>query len=227
MESITQEVLEDVIDLVKFGPETRTLTHPEDRRQTAVHELGHGVLTVVLKTNPLHRVSLVSRSDFLGISEALPDENRRHQHRDYWLRRIAIALGGRAAEELVYGSAAGQTPGVESDLEQATWIATQMVCRWGMVPELRGSFLRQREDYLGQSESRSLFFSESTAREIDQAIQQILHAAERLAHATLERYQSRLADWATRLVDQEELTGNEVAALISQADGAAGSGAAN
>ena len=92
--AIDQEVIEETQDLVRYGPETDPDMAQEERRQVAVHELGHGLLTLEFNLETLHKVSLISRSDFLGMSGVLPDEKPAGRHRGYWLRKIAVCLGG-------------------------------------------------------------------------------------------------------------------------------------
>ncbi len=220
LDTITQGIVEEVIDWVKFGPETQALINPQDRFQTAVHELGHGILTLTLKTNPLHRLSIISRSDYLGISETLPEDKHHRKHRGYWLNKIAVCLGGRVAEEITFGGFEGQNPGVENDFEQATRLATEMVCRWGMCSSLRGCFVSVSGDYLGKIEKKHLFFSEQTAKEIDQAIQQLLQEAEGIARTTLEKYRNPLQNWAEILVEEEEMSGERLENLLLESNNA-------
>lgn len=220
--TISQEIMEEVLDLVRFGPETGALKHPEERRQLAVHELGHGLLTTVFRPGALNRVSIISRSHHLGISQSLPLETFERKSRRYWFHELAICLGGRVAEEIVYGDTEGQTPGVESDFEKATRLATAMVCQWGMTKSLKGMLAFERQSYLGQVEKTRLFFSEQTAREIDQAVQQLLAEAEELARITLNPLQSLLGEWADTLVELEEISGEEVMNMLEKAKAATG-----
>jgi ATP-dependent metalloprotease FtsH len=214
-ESITQDLMEEVIDLVKFGPETDLLKHPDDRRRVAVHELGHAILTLALGTAPLLRVSLVSRSHYLGMSETLPDEEGpQGRHRNHWLRKIAVSLGGRVAEEIVFGQDEGKTAGAESDLEKATKISLKMVSQWGMAPGPKGAFFVSREDYLGQEEVNRLYLSERTAEALDRQVQDILVQAEATARETLEKHRHGLLSWAETLMEKEEMSGGEVAELM-------------
>ena len=214
---VTQEILEEVVDLIRFGPETRALKHQEERSQVAVHELGHGLLTLILRPGSLHRVSIISRSHYLGLSQSFPLETFERKSRRYWVEEIAVCLGGRIAEEMVFGAIEGQTPGVASDFENATCVATMMVCQWGMTETLKGCLATSRTSFLGESEKVQLFFSESTAREIDQAVQRLLTEGEALARKELEKFRGHLSTWAEQLVQAEELSGDELKRLIAEA----------
>jgi len=214
---IDQEMIEETLDLVRYGPETEMVMDQEARRQVAVHELGHGLLTLEFGLETLHKVSMISRSDFLGMSRVLPDERPAGRHRGYWLRKIAVCLGGRVAESLIYGEEQGQLPGVESDFERATEMTTAMVCQWGMSPALRGGLVTSTVDHLGQTSLERHFFSDETARTIDQSVQEILKQAEALALQGLEKWKGHIPQWADLLVEEEELSGDRLKGLMRQA----------
>ena len=212
--TISQGVVQQTIDLVKFGPETLILTDPASKKRVAVHELGHAIVALEPKTETLRRLTIVSRSRFLGMSEMAADENFPERHRAYWLNRIAVLFGGRIAELMMYGKENGQTPGAESDLERATRIATSMVCQWGMADNLRGGFFSIREDLLGQETKSMLFHSENTAEALDRAVQSLLKEGEDLAGKALMKWKASLPVWADILAEGEEMSGEFLEKLM-------------
>jgi cell division protease FtsH len=124
----------DALEKIVLGTARRIVMSPEDRRRTAYHEAGHALLGMLTPgADPVRKISIVPRGHALGVTFQSPDEDRYGYSESYLVGRIAGALGGRAAEKLIYGEV---TNGAESDLEQATRIARQMVGRWGMSPAL-------------------------------------------------------------------------------------------
>jgi cell division protease FtsH len=122
----------DALEKIVLGTARRIVMSLEDRRRTAYHEAGHALLGMLTPgADPVRKISIIPRGHALGVTFQSPDEDRYGYSESYLRGRIAGALGGRAAEELIYGEV---TTGAESDLEQATRIARQMVGRWGMSP---------------------------------------------------------------------------------------------
>jgi len=214
--SITQDVLEEVIDQVRYGPEVPVSIKTEDRLKVAVHELGHAIVTVELGHERLHRVTVISRQDYLGMSGVLPEEEPCGRHRGYWIGKIAVCLAGRAAEMMVHGEEAGLDPGAESDLLKATDIARSMVCRWGMGSSLRGCLLDVKENYLGVESADQRFFSEATAQAIDKAVQDILEEADQKAYAIIEKWKTKMKLLARTLLEEEEFSGERLIALMRE-----------
>src|SRR6185369_4554289 len=149
---------------------------PADRERVAYHEGGHTVLGLLVPhADPVNRVTIMPRGQALGVTYQRPADDRHNYSEEYLRARITGAMGGRAAEELVYG---GRTTGAENDLQQATDLARQMVTRWGMSKRLGPVTLSPREDpflnnpLAGGGNSRP--YSEATAKMIDEDIAQIL-----------------------------------------------------
>ena len=131
---MTARDLQDALERVTLGAARHVLLSPDDRRRIAVHESGHALLGLLLpEADPVRKVTIVPRGQSLGLTYQVPPGDRVNYSEPYLRARIAGALGGRAAEALVFGSV---STGAENDLQQATRIARQMVTRWGMSPEV-------------------------------------------------------------------------------------------
>jgi cell division protease FtsH len=128
--AVSEDDFSDALERILLGAQRRILMSPEDRRRTAYHEGGHALVGMLLPgADPVRKVSIVPRGQALGITFSAPDSDRFNYERDELEARIKVALGGRAAEELVFGQ---PSTGAESDLQQLTEIARQMAGRWGM-----------------------------------------------------------------------------------------------
>src|SRR5262249_12812426 len=131
---VQQEDFVDALEKIVLGPERPLLLTREDRERIAYHEGGHAILGLVVPgADPVHRVTIVPRGQALGVTYQRPQTDRYNYPESYLRARIIGMLGGRAAEEVVYGT---RTTGAESDIEQATQLARNMVTRWGMSNEL-------------------------------------------------------------------------------------------
>ena len=155
----------DALEKIMLGPERPILLSRDDRERIAYHESGHAVLGLVVPgADPVHRVTIVPRGQALGVTYQRPNADRYNYPEAYLRARIVGMLGGRAAEELVYGT---RTTGAESDIEQATALARNMVTRWGMSDKIGLVQLAPRANpYLGGAPAFGADrpFSETTAR---------------------------------------------------------------
>ena len=169
---------------------------------------------MVAGADPVHRVTIVPRGQALGVTYQRPDSDRYNYPEAYLRARIVGMLGGRAAEEIVYGT---KTTGAESDIEQATAIARRMVTRWGMSDKLGLVQLAPRENqYLGGA--GGMFagerpYSEQTAREIDAEVQRIISESHEEARRLLTAHRRQLDALATALVARETLGEEEILAV--------------
>jgi cell division protease FtsH len=208
VESVDIEAARDRV-MLGLKREGLVLT-PEEIRLLAYHEGGHAVLGAVLPTSdPVHKVTIVPRGRSMGATHQLPERERYVWRRDELLDRITLMLGGRAAEELVFGTV---TSGAEDDLQRATRLARRMVLRWGMSPSL-GAFSAGSEEqqvFLGEQIGRPRDHSEATARAADTEVRRILDEAGNRARATLEDNREGLDRLAALLVEKEEITGEDV-----------------
>jgi len=198
-----------------MGPERRSLMMPEPiRKKTAYHEAGHAIIAHLLPGHdPVHKVTIVPRGRALGVTWVLPEEDQLEQTREQLLTRIAMAMGGRAAEELVFDAITG---GARSDIQQATRIARHMVCDLGMSDELgpvawNGS---EGEVFLGRQMNRVKEYSEHTARRIDNEVRAILTRAYGTARHILQANVHVLHAVAGTLIEQETLDAEEFAKMV-------------
>jgi cell division protease FtsH len=175
--AIGQSELEEARDKVRWGKESRSLAISEkDKEKTAYHEAGHAILLVLLEnTDPLHKVTIIPRGPSLGSTMWLPIADKYTQRKSELLDQLVVIMGGRVAEEVVFGDVAS---GASGDIKQATAIARKMVCEWGMSEELGMVEYGDHEDYvfLGREITRNRDYSEATAQEIDREVR-IHHSA--------------------------------------------------
>ena len=198
-----------------MGPERRSMLMPEPiKRKTAYHEAGHAIIAHLLPGHdPVHKVTIVPRGRALGVTWVLPEEDRLEQTREQLLTRIAMAMGGRAAEELVFDAITG---GARNDIQQATRIARHMVCDLGMSDDLGPVAWNGSEDevFLGRQMSRVKDYSEHTARRIDNEVRGILTRAYGTAKTILSDNMHVLHEVAGRLIERETLDADEFANLV-------------
>jgi cell division protease FtsH len=194
-----------------LGPERPLLLTPEDRERIAYHESGHAILgLVVAGADPVHRVSIVPRGQALGVTYQRPQTDRYNYPEAYLRARIIGMLGGRAAEEVVYGT---KTTGAENDIEQATQLARNMVTRWGMSEAVGMVQLAPRENrFLGTGGSfgGDKPFSEQTAALVDAEVQRILQEAHDEAKRLLRLHRTALDGLVAALLKEETLAEEEI-----------------
>ncbi len=215
---IEREDLERARDKVMMGLERRSMIiSPEERRCMAYHEAGHAVVAAVLPhADPLHKVTIVPRGRALGLTQQLPAEERHLYTREYLHDKLAVLMGGRAAEELVLGTA---TSGAENDLKEATRLARRMVLDWGLAEELGHQALRTAPEdlYLGNGFRRPPEYGPVTAEQVDRAVRRILDEAYERARETLKTERAGLDAVAEALMEHEVLSGEEVAEILARA----------
>ncbi|HOZ21566.1 MAG TPA: ATP-dependent zinc metalloprotease FtsH [bacterium] len=209
--SVRAKDLMDALEKIVLGPERPILLSSADKERIAYHEGGHAVLGLLVPgADPVNRVSIVPRGQALGVTYQRPDSDRYNYPEAYLRARITGILGGRAAEEIVYGT---RTTGAESDIEQATSIARGMVTRWGMSDALGLVQLSPRMNpYLGTQESYSGAkpFSEETARLIDAEVHKIISESHDEAKRLLREHRAELDALAAALIAKETLDEQEI-----------------
>jgi cell division protease FtsH len=178
------------------------------RERTAYHEAGHVVLALLVPgSDPVHRVSIVPRGMALGVTYQLPVDDRTSYAEDYLQARITSALGGRAAEQLIYGVV---TTGAENDLRQVTEIARQMVLRWGMSKKLGPiSFVAPRDEGLPPAFQQQPY-SEATSELIDAEVRRIVEECHGEADRLLAAHRDKLDALAQALLKAESLNEKEI-----------------
>jgi cell division protease FtsH len=201
----------DALEKIMLGPERPILLSDDDRRRIAYHESGHAVLGLLVPgADPVHRVTIVPRGQALGVTYQRPNADRYNYPEAYLRARIVGMLGGRAAEELVYGT---KTTGAESDIEQATALARNMVTRWGMSEQLGLVQLAPRTNpYLGGPAAFGADrpFSETTAHTIDVEIQRIIGESYAEACRLLRAHRKALDALVAALLERETLDESEI-----------------
>ncbi len=213
---ITMREFEEAIERVALGgPERRSRVLGEEQRKlTAYHEAGHAVAAKVLEPeNPVQKVTIIPRGQAGGYSWQVPEEEKTLQDVDELKTRIAVALGGRIAEEIVFGDVSS---GAASDLQHVTKIARAMVTRFGMSEKLGPMVYGKRNElvFLGREIHEQRDYSEKTAAEIDEEVRRIVDESYRTCYETLSAHRDKLELVARALLEQETLTREEFATLF-------------
>jgi cell division protease FtsH len=209
--AIDEADIEEAVDKVVMGLARENLSiTDEERLLLAYHEAGHAVVAALMPhADPIHKVSIVPRGRAMGLTQQLPEREKYIYPREYLLDRLAVMMGGRAAEELVIRTA---TSGAEDDLRQATRLARKMVLDWGMSRELGTvSYGEGREQvFLGEEITQRRDHSEVTAREIDEEVRAILIGSFEKALNVLKEHRQGLDRLAELLLQEEEVSGETV-----------------
>jgi len=213
-DQVHQKDFVDALEKIVLGPERPIVLSQADRERVAYHEGGHAILGLVVPgADPVHRVTIVPRGQALGVTYQRPSTDRYNFPEAYLRARIIGMLGGRAAEEVVYGT---RTTGAENDIEQATAIARQMVARWGMSDKLGMVQLAPRQNdwtgggggYFGAKP-----YSEETARIIDEEVVRIIGECHEDAKRLLEQNRGALDALVAALMERESLDEAEILAV--------------
>ncbi len=212
---ISQDEFEEAIERVIAGPERKSrIISAEEREIYAYHEAGHALVAHLLpKCDPVHKVSIVARGMAGGYTMSLPTEDRTVITRSKFEDQLAFALGGRAAEELVFGET---TTGAANDLEQVTNMARAMVTRYGMSEKLGPMTFGQKEElvFLGKEIGEQRDYSENVAEQIDEEVRQIIHTAYETARQQLIEHRAQLDAVAKKLLEVETLEADEFIAVV-------------
>ena len=203
-------------DKILMGLERRNLDlTDEEKRLVSYHESGHAVTACLLLTSdPVHKVSIIPRDFSMGVTQQMAERDRYLYSQQYIEERIAVMMGGRAAESLLLGSV---TSGSENDLKEATKLARKMVLDWGMSEKLGHIALgaEQHDIFLGEQLGRSREYSDQTAKDIDNEIRAILDKAYATAFSLLKENRDGLLAVAEKLLEKEELGGQEVRQILN------------
>jgi cell division protease FtsH len=214
-DSISNQSIEEARDKILMGLVRQGLSMTEEeKRIVAYHEAGHAVVGALLdRADPVHKVSIVPRTQSMGVTQQLPEDEKYIYDREYLLHRLAVMMGGRAAESLVFGTA---TSGAGNDLQQATQLARQMVLEWGMSGRFEHMALggRKEQVFLGEELGKPREYSESTAREVDSEVESVLGSAYSKAEEILSAERKAMDRLAEKLMNEDEVPGEEVYALI-------------
>jgi cell division protease FtsH len=209
--SVDMEDFEDAKDKVMMGIQRKSvILSDEEKNVTAYHESGHTlVATMTPGADPIHKVTIIPRGQALGITSQIPIDEKHNYSKDYIEGRLAILLGGRAAEQLIFNEL---TTGAGDDIEKATNIARKMVCEWGMSDVLGPmTFGKKNEEiFLGREIQSHRDYSESTARMIDEEVVRIIRKAQRSAATILEENVPILHIMANGLLKYETLDSKDI-----------------
>ena len=216
---VTYEEFEQAKDKVMMGAERRSMVMTEDEKKlTAYHEAGHAIVTINEKASyPIHKATIIPRGRALGMVMQLPEKDELSQTREQLHAQMAIAMGGRVAEEIIFGWDK-VTTGAASDIEQATKRARAMVMRAGLSKELGPIAYGENEEevFLGRSVARQQNMSEETARKVDSEIKKIVEDGYKRAQKILNEKIEDLHKLAKALLTYETLTGSEIKDLIDK-----------
>ncbi len=213
--SVDMADFEEAKDKVMMGVQRKSVVlSEEEKKTTAYHEAGHTLVAAKTKgADPVHKVTIIPRGRALGITMQLPIDEKHGYSREYIEGRLAILMGGRAAEELIFNEL---TTGAGNDIEQATKIARKMVCEWGMSDVLGPmTFGKKNEEiFLGREIQSHRDYSESTARMIDEEIVRIVRKAQSRAQHVLKDNIEHLHNLSKALLEHETINGDEVLTVM-------------
>jgi len=209
--TVDRNDFDDAKDKVLMGTERRSMViSDEEKKSTAYHEAGHTLVAKLLPdTDPVHKVSIIPRGQALGVTMQLPIEDKHSYTRNSLTDRIAVLMGGRAAEEIIFNT---MTTGAGNDIERATEMARKMVCEWGMSDKLGPvSFGKKDEQiFLGRDMATHKDYSESTAVEIDNEIRRIVEENYTKVKTLLQDNIEQLHKIALALIEKENLNAEEI-----------------
>jgi cell division protease FtsH len=215
---VTQAEFEEAKDKVMMGAERKSLVMTEEEKMlTAYHEGGHAIVGLnVVATDPIHKATIIPRGRALGMVMQLPERDKLSMSLEQMTSRLAIMMGGRVAEELIFGKEK-VTSGASSDIEQATRLARMMVTRWGLSEALGTVSYGENQDevFLGMSVSRTQNASEATVQKIDTEIRRFVEDGYNEATRILTEKRADLETLAKGLLEFETLSGDEIEDLLN------------
>jgi cell division protease FtsH len=214
---VAAQEFEEAKDKVMMGTERKSMVMTEDeKRMTAYHEAGHAVVALHEEaSDPIHKATIIPRGRALGKVKRLPEPDSYSYHRDKMYANLAVAMGGRVAEELIFGHEKVSS-GAASDIQYATGLARDMVTRWGLSDALGPLQYAEPEEevFLGYSVNRTRQMSNETAQLIDKEIRRLVDDAYEKAKTCLDDNREQLESLAQALLEYETLSGDEIKALM-------------
>jgi cell division protease FtsH len=211
---VTVRHFDEARDKVVLGAVRALAIQPDERHRLAVHEAGHTLVAYYLPgADPLYKVSIIPRGRTLGGTQQLPEHERYTLPEQYLKNRLAVMLGGRAAEKQLLDSVSS---GADNDIREATTLARAMVARWGMSAEVGPVDLRDTEEhpFLGREIAQPRHFSESSAQAVDRAVQSLLREAEGCACQVIHGHREQLVRLVARLEDDETLEREQIESCL-------------
>ncbi|MGB9807441.1 MAG: ATP-dependent zinc metalloprotease FtsH [Thermosulfidibacteraceae bacterium] len=214
---IDMEDFEEAKDKVLMGVARKSMVISEEEKELiAYHEAGHALVAKLIPgADPIHKVTIIPRGLALGVTQQLPEEDRHIHTKDYLLKHVTTLLGGRAAEEVVFGV---QTTGASNDLERASEIARKMVCAFGMSEKLGPLSFGKKDElvFLGRDIAIAKDYSERTAQEIDDEVKRIVYECYEEAKYLLTNNRRVLDEIAKKLLEKEVLSGEDIDDILSK-----------
>jgi cell division protease FtsH len=213
---VAMQEFEDAKDKVMMGAERRSMVMTDDeKKMTAYHEAGHAIVSInEPASDPIHKATIIPRGRALGMVMRLPERDSYSYHRDKMHANLSVAMGGRVAEELIFGYDKVSS-GASSDIQYATGLARNMVTKWGMSDQLGPlQYEEQQEGYLGMGGSHRLFVSDETNKLIDSEIRDLVDGAHARATDILKTNEEKLHLLANAMLEFETLTGDEIKELL-------------
>ncbi|UYY57400.1 ATP-dependent zinc metalloprotease FtsH [Sphingomonas sp. S2-65] len=214
---VAMSEFEDAKDKVMMGAERRSMLMTEDeKRMTAYHEAGHAVVALhEPASDPIHKATIIPRGRALGMVMRLPERDQNSMHRDQMYAHLSIAMGGRVAEELIFGYDRVSS-GASSDIQSATRLARSMVTKWGMSEAVGPlEYAEEEQGYLGYGGSRAASMSNETALLIDAEIKKLVEGGLNRAKQVLTDHIDQLHGLAQALLEYETLTGDEIKRILA------------
>ena len=214
---VAMREFEDAKDKVMMGAERRSMVMTDDeKKMTAYHEAGHAIVSVnEPASDPIHKATIIPRGRALGMVMRLPERDSYSYHRDKMHANLSVSMGGRVAEELIFGHDKVSS-GASSDIQYATGLARNMVTKWGMSDKLGPlQYEEQSESYLGYGGTQRLFASDETNKLIDKEIRGLVDGAHKRATDILKANEAKLHLLAQTLLEFETLSGEEIAQLLA------------
>ncbi|MDI1296506.1 MAG: ATP-dependent zinc metalloprotease FtsH [bacterium] len=212
---------ESAKDKVMMGAERRSMVMTDDeKKMTAYHEAGHAIVSVhEAASDPIHKATIIPRGRALGMVMRLPERDSYSYHRDKMHANMAVAMGGRVAEEVIFGHDKVSS-GASSDIQYATKLARDMVTQWGMSEKLGPLQYeeQQGETFLGYSQSARVHMSDETAKLIDKEIRALVEQGYNRAKDLLTTHEDQLHLLANAMLEYETLSGEEIRALLEKGE---------
>jgi cell division protease FtsH len=213
---VAMQEFEDAKDKVMMGTERKSMVMTEDeKKMTAYHEAGHAIVSIhEAASDPIHKATIIPRGRALGMVMRLPERDNYSYHRDKMHANLAVSMGGRVAEELIFGYDKVSS-GASSDIQYATSLARDMVTQWGMSDTMGPlQYEERQEGYLGYGMSQRSAMSDETARKIDAEIRKLVEGGHKRATDLLTEHNDQLHLLANALLEFETLSGDEINQLL-------------
>jgi cell division protease FtsH len=213
---VAMQEFEDAKDKVMMGAERRSMVMTEDeKKMTAYHEAGHAIVSVHEDaSDPIHKATIIPRGRALGMVMRLPERDSYSYHRDKMHANLSVSMGGRVAEELIFGHDKVSS-GASSDIQYATDLARNMVTKWGMSDKLGPlQYEESQEGYLGMGQTARTMGGAETNKMIDAEIKGLVEGAHKRATQLLKKHGDELELLAQALLEYETLTGDEISTLL-------------